>query len=165
MDAESLVHIYHGRTAPNRVALASKLRYGPEMAIPRVVDVFARVRMRQSFFIPSWCIERYPRAIELIVAVGHEIGHHGYIHENPNKLSRQQERYFSQPRDRKHRPSDGSATAWLSCSVLWIFASHARFAARGTIRLRRVLTGARCTLPDQQWAMGPRGTRHGHLAR
>lgn len=43
MDAESLVHIYLGRTAPNRVALSSMLRYGPEIAIPRIVDAFARL--------------------------------------------------------------------------------------------------------------------------
>ena len=35
MDGESLLHIYQGDTAPNRVALSSMLRYGPEIAIPR----------------------------------------------------------------------------------------------------------------------------------
>jgi peptidoglycan/xylan/chitin deacetylase (PgdA/CDA1 family) len=94
MDGESLVHIYHNKTAPNRVALASMLRYGPETAVPRIVDAFAKLGMKQTFFVPGWCIEHYPRAIELILAGGHEIGHHGYIHENPNKLSPQQERDF-----------------------------------------------------------------------
>jgi peptidoglycan/xylan/chitin deacetylase (PgdA/CDA1 family) len=94
MDGESLVHIYHGRTAPNRVALASMLRYGPETAVPRIVNAFARFGLRQTFFVPGWCIEHYPRAVEQILAGGHEIGHHGYIHENPNRLSLEQEREF-----------------------------------------------------------------------
>jgi len=94
MDAESLLHLHHGATAPNRVALASLLRYGPEVAIPRIVDAFARLGLKQTFFIPAWCIQTYPRAIELILRGGHEIGHHGYIHENPNALEREQEREF-----------------------------------------------------------------------
>lgn len=91
MDGESLLHIYHGDTAPNRVALASMLRYGPEVAVPRIVESFARLGMKQTFFVPGWCVERYPRAVELIYRGGHEIGHHGFMHENPSRLSRAEE--------------------------------------------------------------------------
>jgi peptidoglycan/xylan/chitin deacetylase (PgdA/CDA1 family) len=91
MDAESLLHIYQGETAPNRIALSSMLRYGPEVAIPRIVSAFERYGLRQTFFVPGWCLETYPRAVELILRGGHEIAHHGYIHENPNRLSSQEE--------------------------------------------------------------------------
>lgn len=91
MDGELLLHIYHGDTAPNRVALASMLRYGPEVAVPRIVESFARLGMKQTFFVPGWCVERYPRAVELIYRGGHEIGHHGFMHENPSRLSRAEE--------------------------------------------------------------------------
>lgn len=94
MDAESLLHIYQGETAPNRVALASMLRYGPEVAVPRLVATFKELDLKQTFFVPGWCLERYPRAVELILEGGHEIAHHGYIHENPNKLSRDEEAEF-----------------------------------------------------------------------
>jgi peptidoglycan-N-acetylglucosamine deacetylase len=94
MDGESLLHIYQGDTAPNRVALTTMLRYGPEIAVPRLVDTFRRLELRQTFFIPGWCIERYPRAVELILQGGHEIAHHSWIHENPNKLSRDEEQEF-----------------------------------------------------------------------
>ncbi len=96
MDAESLLHIYQGETAPNRVALASMLRYGPEVAIPRIVDAFKRYDLKQTFFVPGWCLQYYPRAVELILKGGHEIGHHSYIHESPNKLSRDEEVEFLQ---------------------------------------------------------------------
>jgi peptidoglycan/xylan/chitin deacetylase (PgdA/CDA1 family) len=92
MDAESLLHIYLGETAPNRIALSSMLRYGPEVAVPRIVATFERLGIRQTFFIPGWCIEQYPRAVQLIVAHGHEVAHHGYMHERPNQLSRNDER-------------------------------------------------------------------------
>jgi peptidoglycan/xylan/chitin deacetylase (PgdA/CDA1 family) len=94
MDGESLLHIYQGDTAPNRVALTTMLRYGPEIAVPRLVDTFRRLELQQTFFIPGWCIERYPRAVELILQGGHEIAHHSWIHENPNKLSRDEEQEF-----------------------------------------------------------------------
>jgi peptidoglycan/xylan/chitin deacetylase (PgdA/CDA1 family) len=92
MDAESLLHIYFPDTAPNRVAMASRLRYGPEVAVPRIVDAFARLGLRQTFFVPGWCVEQYPRAIELIRDHGHEIAHHGYMHEKINQLTREEER-------------------------------------------------------------------------
>jgi peptidoglycan/xylan/chitin deacetylase (PgdA/CDA1 family) len=61
MDAESLLHIYFSDTAHNRVAMASRLRYGPEVAVPRIVDALRRLDLRQTFFIPGWCVEQYPR--------------------------------------------------------------------------------------------------------
>jgi peptidoglycan/xylan/chitin deacetylase (PgdA/CDA1 family) len=92
MDAESLLHIYLGDTAHNRIALSSMLRYGPEVAVPRIVATLARYGMRQTFFVPGWCLEQYPRAAELIQAGGHELAHHGYLHEKPNQLTLDEER-------------------------------------------------------------------------
>ncbi|MEM7177880.1 MAG: polysaccharide deacetylase [Pseudomonadota bacterium] len=89
MDADSLLHIEHHASADTRLAAMSDLRYGPEIAVPRIVDLFAQYDLRQSFFLPAWCMERYPDAVELILNGGHEIGHHGYLHEEPNKLSRE----------------------------------------------------------------------------
>jgi peptidoglycan-N-acetylglucosamine deacetylase len=92
MDAESLLHIYFPDTAHNRVAMASRLRYGPEVAVPRIVDAFKQLGLQQTFFIPGWCMEQYPQAIALIAEHGHEIAHHGYMHEKINQLTREQER-------------------------------------------------------------------------
>lgn len=94
MDAESLLHIYLGDTAHNRIALSSMLRYGPEVAVPRIVAAFKAFDLRQTFFVPGWCLERYPRAIQLLLENGHEIAHHGYIHEKPNQLTRDEEREY-----------------------------------------------------------------------
>ena len=91
MDADSLVHIHHGAGAGNKLSAMSMLRYGPDVAIPRILDTYRRFAIKQSFFIPAWCIENHPGAVEAIVRDGHEIGFHGYIHEAPNSLSPQQE--------------------------------------------------------------------------
>ena len=45
--------------------------------------LFDRFGLKQSFFIPAWCMEQYPDAVEAILKGGHEIGHHGYLHEDP----------------------------------------------------------------------------------
>jgi peptidoglycan/xylan/chitin deacetylase (PgdA/CDA1 family) len=58
-------------------------RYGPTVAIPRILDTYRRLGIQQSFFLPGWCVETYPKAVEAILEGGHEIGHHGYLHEDP----------------------------------------------------------------------------------
>jgi peptidoglycan-N-acetylglucosamine deacetylase len=92
MDAESLLHVYFNDTAPNRVAMASMLRYGPEVAVPRIVDAFRRFDLRQTFFVPGWCLEHYPQTVRLLQDHGHEIAHHGYMHEKLNPLAPEDER-------------------------------------------------------------------------
>lgn len=91
LDADSILHLSFAESAGNRVAGLSRLRYGPQVAVPRIVDAFARYGMKQTFFVPAWCIEQYPQAVETILGGGHEIAHHGYIHENPNKLTPDEE--------------------------------------------------------------------------
>jgi len=96
MDADSLVHIEHPRDSITRVSTISMLQYGPQIGVPRILDGYRRYGLKQTFFIPAWCIERYPKTVEAIVADGHEVGFHGYIHEAPNSLSRDEEHYWMQ---------------------------------------------------------------------
>jgi peptidoglycan/xylan/chitin deacetylase (PgdA/CDA1 family) len=96
MDADSILHLAHPDSADNRVMALSMLRYGPEVAIPRILAMYRRFGMKQTFFIPAWSMERYPAAVEAILTDGHEIGHHGYLHEHPNELSREDELYWMQ---------------------------------------------------------------------
>jgi peptidoglycan-N-acetylglucosamine deacetylase len=91
MDAESLLHLYHRDKAPDMVAMSSALRYGPLVAIPRLIEIWRRYSIRQTVFVPGWCVETYPQAVEALAAAGHEIGHHGYLHEKPNTLSPEDE--------------------------------------------------------------------------
>ena len=93
MDADSILHLAHPERAGHLVSTQSSLRYGPEISIPRLCQIYKELDMHQSFFIPGWCMERYPHTVELLLQHGHEIGHHGYIHENPTELSRDEEQY------------------------------------------------------------------------
>jgi len=96
MDADSLLHLEHPKDSRTRISTLSMLRYGPQVAIPRILDTYRRLELTQTFFIPAWCIEQYPQTVEAIVNDGHEVGFHGYIHEAPNEMSRDEEHYWMQ---------------------------------------------------------------------
>jgi peptidoglycan-N-acetylglucosamine deacetylase len=96
MDADSLIHIEHPSDSITRVSTISMLKYGPEVGVPRILEGYRRYGLKQTFFVPAWCIEQYPRAVEAMAADDHEVGFHGYIHEAPNALSCDEERYWMQ---------------------------------------------------------------------
>lgn len=96
MDADSLIHIEHPNDSITRVSAISMLKYGPEVGVPRILEAYRRYGLKQTFFVPAWCVEHYPHAVEAMVKDGHEVGFHGYIHEAPNALSRDEEQYWMQ---------------------------------------------------------------------
>ena len=57
--------------------------YGPKTGMPRILDLLDRYGLKTCIFIPGWIVERYPALCEDIVRRGHEVGHHGYLHEKP----------------------------------------------------------------------------------
>ena len=92
MDADSLIHIARPHDAHDRLYPISMGRYGPNVAIPRILETYRRLSIQQSFFLPGWCVETYPQAVEAILEGGHEIGHHGYLHEDP--IEAPEQRYW-----------------------------------------------------------------------
>lgn len=85
IDTDSFLHLEYKDRVPDMVATTSWLRYD-EVAVPRLLRIFKHFGVKQTFFFPAWCMESYPRLVEQILEGGHEIGHHGYLHENPNRL-------------------------------------------------------------------------------
>ena len=57
-------------------------RYGPQVAVPRLLRMLDRRKLRTTFFIPGWVAETWPDVARSIRDAGHEIGHHGYMHES-----------------------------------------------------------------------------------
>jgi peptidoglycan/xylan/chitin deacetylase (PgdA/CDA1 family) len=96
MDADSGLNWYNRDNADNLLASLSYVRYDPLIAIPRIADQLARLEMTQTFFVPGWCIEKYPAQIDLLLKGGNEIALHGYLHERPNELTGEDERYWLQ---------------------------------------------------------------------
>lgn len=96
MDADSLVHVALPDKAPDLVATTSMLRYGPEIGIPRILETYRKLNIRQTFFVPAWCAEQHPSAVEAILAAGHEVALHSYIHELSYDMPREEEHYWLQ---------------------------------------------------------------------
>jgi peptidoglycan/xylan/chitin deacetylase (PgdA/CDA1 family) len=64
-----------------RRTLMSQCEYGPRVGVPRLLGLLAHLELPATFFVPAYIAENQPRMLEAIVAGGHEIGLHGYLHE------------------------------------------------------------------------------------
>ena len=93
IDTDSILHLEHRERADTMLSSLSWLKYD-EVAVPRILDMYRQCGIKQTFFYPAWCMERYPHLVDMILEGGHEIAAHGYIHEDPNKLPREEEHYW-----------------------------------------------------------------------
>ena len=75
----------------NLPSLMSMREYGPSVAMPRILDILERRGLPASFYIPGYVAETHESLTREIHAKGHEVAHHGYMHEPPATLSRTQE--------------------------------------------------------------------------
>lgn len=65
--------------------------FASEVGNIRLLNLFKRYNLRTTFFIPGHSIESFPEQVKRIVDAGHEIGAHGYLHENPVAMTPTQE--------------------------------------------------------------------------
>ncbi len=90
VDAESAVLWGSPQTA-QRMGVMSHQAYGPLVGVPRLLALLDRHGVRSTFFVPGFTAHRYPGVVRDIVAAGHEVAHHGYLHEQPPALSAEDE--------------------------------------------------------------------------
>ena len=79
---------YGGEDSPDDI---SRGIFAGEVGVPRLLELFRRHDLTQTWFWPGHSIETFPEQFEACVEAGHEIGVHGYSHENPIAMSRRQE--------------------------------------------------------------------------
>jgi peptidoglycan/xylan/chitin deacetylase (PgdA/CDA1 family) len=70
----------------DRPVVLSHGTYGPRVGVPLLLDLLARYGLKATFFVPGWTAEQHADAIRAIAGSGHEIGHHGYLHETVDGL-------------------------------------------------------------------------------
>jgi peptidoglycan/xylan/chitin deacetylase (PgdA/CDA1 family) len=75
----------------DRLSVMSQGAYGPKVGVPLILDFLDRNRIKSTFFIPGWTAERWGDVVAEIHRRGHEIGHHGYLHEGLEGKSRAEE--------------------------------------------------------------------------
>ncbi len=79
---------YGGEDSPVDI---SRGVFAGERGIPRLVEFFRRYDLPSTWFFPGHSVESFPHQARAVAEAGHEIGLHGYSHENPLNLSREQE--------------------------------------------------------------------------
>jgi peptidoglycan/xylan/chitin deacetylase (PgdA/CDA1 family) len=62
--------------------------------VRRVLALLKEYDIRSTFFIPGHTAVAFPKSVVDIAAAGHEIGHHGWVHENPAATTPEQERWI-----------------------------------------------------------------------
>ena len=81
LDAEAAMLADHPEVVDYLDVIAHQ-RYGPQVAVPRILRLLDRVGLRTTFFIPGWVAETWPDLARSVRDADHEIGHHGYRHES-----------------------------------------------------------------------------------
>jgi peptidoglycan/xylan/chitin deacetylase (PgdA/CDA1 family) len=79
---------YGGEDSPDDI---SRGVFAGEVGSRRLLKLFDKYGLRTTWFIPGHSIETFPEETALVVEAGHEVGMHGYSHENPISMTPEQE--------------------------------------------------------------------------
>ncbi len=79
---------YGGEDSPDDI---SRGMFAGEVGSPRLLDLFDKMGLTTTWFIPGHSAETFPEQMKDVAARGHEIGIHGYSHENPIAMTAEQE--------------------------------------------------------------------------
>lgn len=90
VDAESAI-LHAAPSSADRPGVMSHQAYGPLVGVPRILDLLDRHGVASTFFVPGYTAERYPGVVRDIAAAGHEVAHHGYLHETLEGVDRDTE--------------------------------------------------------------------------
>ncbi|MGZ3640657.1 MAG: polysaccharide deacetylase family protein [Candidatus Limnocylindrales bacterium] len=64
----------------------SRGEFGPRVGLPRILELLGREGIPATFFVPGHTLATFPESVAAIVAAGHEVGCHGWAHEDLTAL-------------------------------------------------------------------------------
>lgn len=91
VDAETPI-LAQGRHYADHLMTMSHQSYGPDVGVPRILDMLDEMGVPATFFIPGWVAQHRPGLAALIVERGHEVAHHSYSHRSPVTMTAAEER-------------------------------------------------------------------------
>ena len=80
------------RDGGQSIGRLSQGQYGARQGVPRILEILGRAGVKASFFVPAVTALLYPDEQRRVIAQGHEIGIHGWIHERNSELPAEAER-------------------------------------------------------------------------
>jgi peptidoglycan/xylan/chitin deacetylase (PgdA/CDA1 family) len=78
------------RNSNDPVAL-SMGQFEPKIGVPLLLNLLAQFSIKGTFFVPGWVAEKYTAMVEDILKRGHDVEHHGYLHEPPGTFKSEAE--------------------------------------------------------------------------
>src|SRR5258707_10462043 len=79
---------YGGEDSPDDI---SRGIFAGEVGSPRLLELFRRWGIKTTWFIPGHSVETFPDEMKAVADAGHQVGMHGYTHENPIPMTPAQE--------------------------------------------------------------------------
>lgn len=79
---------YGGEDSPDDI---SRGLFAGEVGSMRLLNLFEKHNLKTTWFVPGHSAETFPKQMKAVADAGHEIGIHGYSHENPIAMTREQE--------------------------------------------------------------------------
>ncbi len=86
VDAETPV-LAHGAGFARHLSTMSHQAFGPDVGVPRILDLLDELEVPGTFFVPGLVAEQRPLLASSIVERGHEVAHHSYSHRSATDLS------------------------------------------------------------------------------
>lgn len=79
------ISLWIGPMRAKSPSMISRGEFGA-VGVMRILRLLEREAIPATFFVTGHTAETYPAQTRAIAEAGHEIGHHGYLHENPIDL-------------------------------------------------------------------------------
>jgi peptidoglycan/xylan/chitin deacetylase (PgdA/CDA1 family) len=80
------------REGGESIGRLSQGQYGNRQGVPRILEILKKQDVKASFFVPAVTALLYPDEQRRVIAEGHEVGIHGWIHERNSELPHAAER-------------------------------------------------------------------------
>jgi len=109
---------YGGEDYPGDI---SRGMFAGEVGSLRLLKLLDKYKLRTTWFIPGHSLDTFPEEMAKVRDAGHEIGLHGYSHENPVAMSVEQQKdildhTLKQLTDFCGKPPIGSVAPWWEVS-------------------------------------------------
>jgi peptidoglycan/xylan/chitin deacetylase (PgdA/CDA1 family) len=109
----------------------SRGEYGAVIGLPRILDFLGERDIKATFCVPGHTAEAYPTLLRRMVSEGHEVAHHGWVHENPSDFDQAGERHNLRigtgaiERATGVTPTGYRSPSWdLSCDTIGLLIEH-----------------------------------------
>ena len=121
LDAD-VVWVHRGSDDPIALSMG---RYESKVGVPLLLNLLDDYGIKSTFFVPGWVAEQYTPTIEDILRRGHDIEHHGYLHEPPRTFkSKDEEEQALVKGIEKSRQDNRASSPRLSLAVLGVQRQH-----------------------------------------